>query len=99
VVLKAREDSRGACRPGASNDTFSLRVQMVDDDGDVILDETRSNLTCDRRVGQEEFEATYGVKNCSGSVAPAAGSSGTVMVTATTDDGQLVANRTIHCQK
>ncbi len=64
VFLKARERTRGACRPGSSTDTFSLRLRMIDDDGDVILDEARTGLTCDHRVGQEKFRATYDVENC-----------------------------------
>jgi len=99
VVLKAREQTRGACRPGSSTDTFSLRLQMVDDDGDVILDETREGLTCDRRVGQEKFMATYDVENCAGSEAPDRSSKGEVTVTATTEDGELVSSRTLKCNK
>jgi hypothetical protein len=99
VVLKARERTRGACRPGSSTDTFSLRLQMVDDDGDVILDETRTGLTCDRRVSQEKFMATYEVENCAGSEAPDRSSKGKVTVTATTEDGELIAKRTLKCNK
>ena len=64
VVLKAHEQSRGACRPGSSTDTFSLRIHMMDDNGEVILDETRTGLTCDRRIRQQKFMATYEVNNC-----------------------------------
>ena len=99
VVLKAREQTRGACRPGTSTDTFSLRLQMVDDDGDVIMDETREGLTCNRRVGQEKFMATYDVENCAGSEAPSRSSKGEVTVTATTEDGELIASRTLKCNK
>ena len=99
VVLKGRERTRGACRPGSSTDTFSLRLHMVDDDGDVILDETRTGLTCDRRVGQEKFMATYEVENCAGSEAPDRSSKGEVTVTATTEDGELIAKRTLKCNK
>jgi hypothetical protein len=72
---------------------------MVDDDGDVILDETRTGLTCDRRVGQEKFMATYEVENCAGSEAPDKSSKGEVTVTATTEDGELIAKRTLKCKK
>jgi hypothetical protein len=72
---------------------------MVDDDGDVILDETRAGLTCDRQVGQQGFEATYTVQNCEGSVAPDRNSKGEITVTATTDDGELVATRTLECNR
>jgi hypothetical protein len=98
VVLKAKEKSRRACRTKTSTDTFSLRLQMVDDDGDVIMDETREGLTCDRRIGQEKFMATYEVENCAGSEAPDRKSKGRVTVTATTDDGKLVSSRTLKCK-
>jgi hypothetical protein len=99
VVLKAREQSRGACRPRSSTDTFSLRLQMVDDDGDVIMDETREGLACNRRVGREKFMVTYEVENCAGSEAPSRSSKGEVTVTATTEDGTLVSSRTLKCNK
>ncbi len=99
VVLKAQEQSRGACRPRTSTDTFSLRLQMIDDDGDVIMDETREGLTCNRRVGQKKFMATYEVENCAGSEAPSRTSKGKVTVIATTDDGRLVSSRTLKCNK
>jgi len=99
IVLKAREQTRGACRPGSSTDSYSLRLRMVDDDGDVILDEIRTGLTCDRRVGKEEFMATYEVENCAGSEAPSRSSAGGDTVTVTTGDGELVASRTLKCKK
>ncbi len=99
VILKARELTRGACRPGSSTDTFSLRLHVVDDDGDVILDETRTGLMCDRRIRQQEFMATYEVENCAGSVAPSQGSKGEVTLTATTEDGELIASRILKCNK
>jgi hypothetical protein len=96
---------------------------MVDDDGDVILDETRTGLTCDRRIRQQKFMATYEVENCAGSEAPGESSRGNsdnnskgnsdknskrkrirnskgdVTVTATTEDGELIATRTLKCNK
>jgi hypothetical protein len=72
---------------------------MVDDDGDVILDETRTGLTCDRRTRQQKFMATYEVKHCAGSKAPDGSSKGEVTVTATTEDGELVAERTLKCKR
>ena len=70
---------------------------MVDDNDQVILDETRTGLTCNRRIGQQKFMATYEVENCAGSVAPSRSSKGLVTVTATTDDGELIAKRTLKC--
>ena len=72
---------------------------MVDDDGDVIFDETRTDLICNRQIGQEKFQVTYEVKNCAGSEAPSRRSKGKVTVTATIDDEELVASRTLKCKK
>jgi len=99
VVIKANARTRGACHPKKSTDTFSLRLRMVDDDGDVIFDETRSDLKCNRRIGQEKFMASYKVENCAGSEAPNRRSKGEVTVTATTEDGELIAIRTLKCKK
>jgi hypothetical protein len=99
VVLEVREKTRGACRPGSSTDTFSLRLHMADGDGHEILDETRNDLTCDRRIGQEEFTATYKVENCADFEASSPSSTGEVAVTATTEDGELVAIRTLKCNR
>ena len=97
VSLKARERTRGACRSGM--DALSVRLRMVDDDGDVILDETRTGLTCNRRIRRQKFMATYEVENCAGSVPPERNSAGEVTVTATTEDGELIASRTLKCRK
>ena len=99
VVLSADERIPGACRPNTSTDTFSLRVQMVDDDGDVILDETLYDLTCNRAVGKEAFLVTYEVENCAGSEAASQhmGSKGEVTITATTEDGKLLVDRRLKC--
>jgi hypothetical protein len=101
VVLKARERTRGGCRPGSSTDTFSLRLLIVDDDDidNPILDETRTGLTCDREIRQQKFMATYSVGNCAGSEAPHKSSKGVVTVTATTEDGELIASRILKCNK
>ena len=98
-MLKAREQTGGACRPGSSKDTFSLRVRIVDHDGQLILDETRNDLTCDLRIGQEKFMATYKVENCAKPDAPSRSAKGVVTVTATTEDGELVAIRTLKCNE
>jgi hypothetical protein len=100
VVVKARERMRGACRPGSSTDTFWLRLHVVDDNDQVIHDETRTGLTCDRRVGQKKFMVDYEVENCEGSRAPdRRNSKGEVTVTATTGDGELISTRTLKCNK
>jgi hypothetical protein len=80
---------------------------MVDANGEVILDETRTGLTCDRRIRQQKFMATYEVENCAESKAPGKSSKSRagrsskseVTVTATTEDGELIAKRTLKCNK
>ena len=99
VVIKTNQRTRGACHPKKSTDTFSLRLRMVDDDGDVIFDETRSDLKCDRRIGQEKFMVEYDVENCEDSEAPSRTSKGNVRVTATTEDDTLFSERTLKCKK
>jgi hypothetical protein len=116
VVLKARERTRGACRPGSSTDTFSLTLSMIDGNSDVpFFEETRTGLTCNRRVGQEKFWPTYTVENCAGPEPSDKSSNGKadknskgkarkssksqITVTATTEDGELIASRTLKCNK
>jgi hypothetical protein len=99
VVLKAREEIRGACHPKKSKDTYSLHVLMTDDNDEVILDETRSDLACNKRVGKQMFWADYGVTNCENSEAPEKRSKGEITITATTDDGELTVSRTLKCKK
>ena len=99
VVIKATPRTRRACHPKESTDTFSLHLLMVDDDGDVILDTIREGLKCDRRIGQEKFMVEYDVENCEDSEAPSKTSKGEVTVTATTEDGELIATRTLKCNK
>jgi hypothetical protein len=97
---------------------------MVDDNSDVpFFEETRTGLTCNRRVGQEKFWATYTVENCAGSEPSDKSSNGKsdknsngkadksskgrahkssksqITVTATTEDGELIASRTLKCNK
>jgi hypothetical protein len=99
VVLKARENTRGACRPRSSTDTFWLRLQMVDDNDVVIHDELRTGLTCDRRVRQEKFMATYEPVSCAEFEGRSRSSKADVTVTATTGDGKLISTRTLKCNK
>ena len=72
---------------------------MVDGDSHEILDETRDDLTCDRRIGQEKFTAIYKVENCANFEASSRSSKSEIKVTATTDDGELVAIRTLKCNR
>ncbi len=96
VVLKARERTRGACRPGSSTDTFSLTLVMVDDDGDEFFRKERTGLTCNRRIRQQKFMVDYDVDNCAELREPGKNSKGEVTVTATSnDDGELIATRTL----
>jgi hypothetical protein len=102
VVLKARERTRGACRPGKSVDTVSVRLTMVNsDNGKIIFDEIHEDLTCDRRLRQEKFMVHYEVEDCEGSIAPTIRrtSKNEIKITATTEDGTLLASRNLKCNK
>jgi hypothetical protein len=100
VVLKARERTRGACRPGSSTDTVSVRLTMVNsDNGKVIFDKIHEDLTCDRRLRQEKFMVHYEVEDCEGSEPPSRSSKNEIEITATTEDGTLLASRTLKCNK
>jgi hypothetical protein len=103
VILKARERTRGACRPGSSTDTFSLQLDMVDEyenpieieDGGIL-----TGLTCDRRIRQQKFMATYTVDSCAKIEGRSRSSKSNITVTATTNDGEkLVTTRTLKCNK
>jgi hypothetical protein len=74
---------------------------MVDDDGNApFFEKTIDGLTCDRRIRRQKFVVEYDVENCAGSVAPEGrNSKGEVTVTATTEDGELVATRILKCNK
>ena len=72
---------------------------MVADNGEEIFDQTRSGLTCDRRVGQEKFLVTYEVEHCAEFQGRSKISKGGVTVTATTEDGDLVSSRTLKCNQ
>lgn len=95
VMLRARDSAGNTCQPDSS--AFSLRLRVVDDDGDVLLDETRESLACDARVHRERFSVHYGVANCAGSTAPSENSRGRVTLLATTEYGDLVAHRALRC--
>jgi hypothetical protein len=100
VVLKARERTRGACRPGSSTDTVSVRLTMVNSDNrKVIFDEIHEDLTCDRRLRQEKFMVHYEVEDCEGSEPPSRRSKNEIEITATTEDGTLLASRILKCNK
>jgi hypothetical protein len=100
VVLKARERTKRACRPGSSTDTVSVRLTMVNsDNGEVIFEEIHEGLTCDRRLRRERFMVHYEVEDCEGSVAPSRTSKNEIKIIATTEDGTLLASRNLKCNK
>jgi hypothetical protein len=99
VVMKAQRRTWGGCHPRSSRDTFSLRLRMVDDNDVEILNELRTGLTCDRRIRQQKYMVTYDVENCAGSTAPNRSSKGGITITATTEDGELIAKRVLKCKK
>jgi hypothetical protein len=91
---------------------------MVDANGNdipIMGGGTRTGLTCDRRIRQQKFMATYTVDNCAGPEPSDKSSNGKsdknskgkarkssknqITVTATTEDGELIASRILKCNK
>jgi len=69
------------------------------DNGKIIFDEIHEDLTCDRRLRQEKFMVDYEVEDCEGAVAPRRSSKNEIKITATTEDGTLLASRNLKCNK
>jgi len=73
---------------------------MVDENDVVIHDELRPGLTCDRRVGQEKFMATYEPTSCAEFEGRKRSSKADITIIATTGDGEpLISTRTLKCNK
>jgi hypothetical protein len=59
-----------------------------------------TGLTCDRRIRQQKFMATYTVDSCAKIEGRSRSSKSNITVTATTNDGEkLVTTRTLKCNK
>ena len=99
VILNAQDASPGSCPRGATSNPVSVRLEMVDDDGDVILNTSKGGFVCTAgKSTNAKFVARYDVTNCKDSVAPANTSKGNVSATATSSHGSLEVTRKVHCK-
>jgi hypothetical protein len=96
------DDTPGSCPSGETSNPVNVRLVLVDDDSDLILDKTRSGVVCTSGdTTYVKFAATFeGPVNCKGSVAPGNFSRGDVDATVTTipDNGSLNVTRSILCK-
>jgi hypothetical protein len=103
VKLEAEDVTHGSCPRGATSDPVAVSLRIEDDDGDVIIDRSKSGFVC---VGQQQVFAKFwvsyeGPKNCKDSAVPTgnAPSQGDLFVTVTTEDGSLIPTRGIVCKR
>jgi hypothetical protein len=101
VILNAVDGPEGSCPSGASAPPATVRLNLVDDDGDVIVDSFKSGFVCS---AGEPTVAKFAVRflapeNCRGSVAPdSAAAAGRVSIVATTPAGSWQGEGQIECQ-
>ena len=100
--MRGEDDEPGSCPAGESSNPTSVRLVLVDDDGDTIIDSTSEPIIC--RSGQiryvkfpTRFEAP---ENCKDSVFPVNFSRGDVATSVTTipDNGSLMLTRSVLCK-
>ncbi len=103
VKLEAQDVTHGSCPRGATSDPVAVSLRIEDDDGDVIIDQSKSGFVC---VGQQpvfaKFWVSYeGPKHCKGSAVPTGNSPshGDLFVTVATEDGSLIPTRGIVCKR
>lgn len=106
VTVNVHAESRtpGSCTSDDSSEPVTLSLLVVDDDGDVILSESKVGYQCfGTGTNSVKFPARYTVANCAGSVSPQEGttSTGLIGVTASIsgDHGPpLIVAREIKCK-
>jgi hypothetical protein len=101
VTLKGEEDAPGTCPPGETSDPVTVDLVIVDDDGDGILDDSKSGIVCESGATTHvKFVARFdGPENCKDSEFPTPYTRGNINVTATSDDGSLAVTRKILCRR
>jgi hypothetical protein len=100
VRLRAVDITPGSCGSTASSDPVSVSLDLLDDDGQVIADQSRTGVVCTPlKKTHVKFPVFYeGPKNCQGSAVPAVKSRGDVTgLVSTSDGGALVIDRKITC--
>ena len=73
VTVNVHAESRtpGSCTAGDASEPITLSLLLEDDDGDVILDESKVGYQCfGTGSNSVKFQARYTVKNCENSVPP-----------------------------
>ena len=105
VNIHAEGTTPGACTSEDSSEPVTLRILVVDDDGDRILNEAKFGYQCfGTGSNSVKFPAQYTVANCADSVPPQGGaltSTGFISVTASIsgDHGPpLIEAREIKCK-
>jgi hypothetical protein len=102
VKLVAEEVYPGSCPSGATSGPAWVNLLILDDDGGVIIDATKSSITCESGKNTHvKFGVKYeGPENCKGSSVPSGQvSKGDLFVTATTNGGSLDDWLGIQCKK
>jgi len=99
VRLKAVDVTPGSCTAGSSSDPATVSLYLEDDDGDLIVDRSKTGAVCTNGTKTYvKFPVSFeGPKNCKDSVVPVNQSKGTVSVQATTADGTVLTTRKITC--
>lgn len=106
VTVNVHAESRapGSCTAEDSSEPITLSLLMVDDDGDVILDESKVGYQCfGTGANSVKFQARYTELNCEGSVAPQGSltSTGVIDIEASTSGNHgppLIDTRNIKCK-
>ena len=99
VRLKAVDVTPGSCTGGRSSDPVSVHLNLVDDDGDVIVNRSKAGFVCTAgKKTHAKFTAYFeGPKNCKNSAVPVGQSKGSLTGFATTGDGSINISRKITC--
>lgn len=103
VIFTAEETSPGSCPPGESADG-TIRLTIVDDDDDVVIDRFKGTVQCISGVESKvKFGAPFkGPENCKGSAVPSGNvSRGDLHVRAfeTQSGSEMLATPKILCRK
>jgi hypothetical protein len=102
VAMKGKDNTSNSCPSGATSNPTDVRLVLVDDDGGMVLDQTKKSVVCTSgETTYVKFIAEFtGPENCKDSVAPVNISRGDidVSVTTTPDNGSLNVTRTIVCR-
>jgi hypothetical protein len=98
INMKGENITPGSCPQDARN-VVEVSVFAVDDDGDVLIAESKRGFNCNAGgATNAKFLANYDVLNCKDSVAPANTSFGDVTITVSNEQDFAVFTRRVHCK-